>query len=115
MMAKGFVAGIQFEALFQDNLFFELAAHANEMAEKIATELKKCGYSFYVPPCTNQLFPVLPNDLIEKLSEQFLFSIQAKVDKEHSAIRFVTSWATTQKSVDSLREFFARYAAYHKE
>ena len=33
-MAKGFVMGIQFEALFQDDLFFRLAKHANRMAEK---------------------------------------------------------------------------------
>ena len=47
LMAKGFVVGMQFEALFQDNLYFELASHANRMAEQIATVIKECGYSFY--------------------------------------------------------------------
>lgn len=106
LMAKGFIAGIQFEVLFQDNLFFELGNHANVMAEKIAIVLKKCGYSFYVPPCTNQLFPIIPNIILDKLSEEFQYSVQAKVDEEHSAVRFVTSWATTQESVDALSEFF---------
>ena len=105
-MAKGFIVGIQFEVLFQDNLFFELGNHANEMAEKITMVLKKCGYSFYVPPCTNQLFPILPNNLLEKLAREFKYSVQVKVDEEHSAVRFVTSWATTQESVDALSEFF---------
>lgn len=105
LMAKGFVVGIQFEALFQDNLFFELGSHANEMAEKITKVLKEGGYSFYAPPCTNQLFPILPNDVLEKLSEEFQYSVQANVDNEHSAVRFVTSWATTQESVDALCEF----------
>ena len=45
-MAKGFVIGIQFEALFQDDLFFRLAGHANKMAERIARALKEKGYSF---------------------------------------------------------------------
>lgn len=108
LMAKGFVAGMQFEALFQDNLFFELGTHANEMAHKIALVLKECGYSFYAEPCTNQLFPIIPNSLLEKLSKEFLFSIQDKVDEQNTVIRFVTSWATTLESVDALTNFFTK-------
>lgn len=106
MMAKGFVAGIQFEALFEDNLYFELGVHANAMAERIADAIKNGGYTFYTEPYTNQLFPVLPNDLIEKLSEDFAFSLPEKVDENHSIIRIVTSWATTEKSIDNLCEHF---------
>lgn len=106
LMAKGFVVGIQFEALFKDNLFFELGKHANDMAEQIADFLKEKGYSFYAPPCTNQLFPIFPNKILEKLSKEFVYSIQTKVDDDHTAVRFVTSWATTQEGVDQLREFF---------
>lgn len=50
LMAKGFVTGIQFEGLFQDDLFFTLAAHANHMAARIAQSLTQCGYTFYAPP-----------------------------------------------------------------
>ncbi|MDF2540422.1 MAG: aromatic amino acid beta-eliminating lyase/threonine aldolase [Herbinix sp.] len=106
MMAKGFIAGIQFEVLFEDNLYFELGYHANEMAEKISKVLTECGYSFYAPPCTNQLFPILPNDILDELSEKFRYSVQIKLDDHHSVVRFVTSWATTQKGVASLSEFF---------
>lgn len=106
MMAKGFVAGIQFEALFEDNLYFELGVHANAMAGRIADAIKNGGYTFYTEPYTNQLFPVLPNDLIEKLSEDFAFSLPEKVDENHSIIRIVTSWATTEKSIDNLCEHF---------
>jgi threonine aldolase len=109
LMAKGFVVGIQFEALFQDNLFFELGAHANEMAQEIASILSKNGYSFYAEPITNQLFPILPNALLAKLEKEFLFSVQKKIDDDNSAIRFVTSWATTAKSVEALHEFFNNY------
>jgi len=106
MMAKGFVIGMQFEALFQDNLFFKLGTHANEMSERIAKVLEECGYEFYAPPCTNQLFPILPNSILDKLSEEFVYSIEAKVDENNSAVRFVTSWATTKESVDKISEFF---------
>ncbi|MGB8455863.1 MAG: aminotransferase class I/II-fold pyridoxal phosphate-dependent enzyme [Anaerocolumna sp.] len=108
LMAKGFVVGIQFEALFQDNLFFELGTHANEMAEKIANAFKEFGYPFYTPVGTNQLFPILPNDVIEKLEKEFIFNLQKKVDETHSAVRFVTSWATTPKSVDALCDFLKK-------
>ncbi|NLC77131.1 MAG: low specificity L-threonine aldolase [Clostridia bacterium] len=107
LMAKGFVIGIQFEALFQDDLYFRLGKHANDMAEKIAAILKDYGYSFYVPPCTNQLFPILPGETVDKLAQEFKFYIQKKIDDRHYAIRLVTSWATTQESVDRLRQFFA--------
>lgn len=106
MLAKGFLLGIQFEALFQDNLFFELANDANEKAEQIAESLKKHGYSFLTEPCSNQVFPILPNELIEKLSKEFSFIVIENIDDKHSAIRFVTSWATTQESVDALTNFF---------
>ena len=105
LMAKGFVVGIQFEALFENNLFFELGAHANRMAEQIADTLKENGYPFFAPVGTNQLFPILPDEVIGKLEKEFIFSLQKKVDETHSAVRFVTSWATTQKSVDALCEF----------
>lgn len=108
LMAKGFVAGIQFEALFEDNLFYELGIHANVMAEKISTVLKKCGYSFYAPPCTNQLFPILPNHILDQLSNEFGYSIQEKIDEGYSVVRFVTSWATTKESVEALCDFFLR-------
>lgn len=108
LMAKGFIAGIQFEALFQDDLYFELAKYANEKAEQIADILQEKGYSFYAQPCTNQLFPILHNSILDKLSEEFIYSVEEKVDDEHSAVRFVTSWATTVESVDKLIEFFSK-------
>lgn len=106
MLAKGFLLGIQFEALFKENLFLELAIDANEKAEQIAESLKKHGYSFLTESCSNQVFPILPNEIIEKLAKEFSFNIMEEVDDKHSVIRFVTSWATTQESVDALANFF---------
>ena len=107
LMAKGFVLGIQFEALFQDGLFFQLADHANKMAEMVAGALKKYGYSFYVEPCTNQLFPILPNNIMDKLSDGFDFYVQESINQDETVIRLVTSWATTQESVDCLTELLS--------
>ena len=104
MLAKGFLMGIQFEELFKDDLYFKLGKHANDMASIIKAAFMDKGYSFYATPGTNQLFPILPNVLIYKLSKEFLFMIEKEVDDNHSAVRFVTSWATSASSVEKLCE-----------
>lgn len=96
LLAKGWLLGIQFEELFSDNLFFELAAHANEMSGILRKGISDCGYSFASESLTNQLFPVFPKHVIEKLQRDFVFSTQEKIDETHSAIRLVTSWATRE-------------------
>lgn len=99
MLAKGWLLGIQFEELFQNNLFYEMAEHANEMAEQLRKGFVKCGYSFHWNSTTNQLFPVLPNDVVEKLGKDFIFSPQVKIDDTHTCVRLVTSWATKPEGV----------------
>ena len=99
LLAKGRLLGIQFEELFKDNLYFDLAIHANNMAEILKRGIEDAGYSFMINSSSNQIFPILPNGLIKKLEEKYLFMIWEKVDKENSAIRLVTSWATDEKKV----------------
>ncbi len=101
MLAKGWLLGIQFETLFQDNLFFDLAEHSNYMADQLRRGIEACGYSFYWNSTTNQLFPVLPNHVIQALADDFLFSAQTVIDKDTTCIRLVTSWATRQDGVDA--------------
>ncbi|MGV3762374.1 threonine aldolase family protein [Parapedobacter sp.] len=96
LLAKGRVLGLQFRELFRDNLIFELAGHANAQAQIMAQALEKLGYPFLVPPCSNQLFPILPKWVIDKLAEKYLFHVWQPIDREHAAIRLVTSWATTE-------------------
>jgi threonine aldolase len=67
LLAKGRALGVQFEELFRDNLFFELAKHANAMAQIIVSNLKKRGCDFLTDSPSNQIFPILPDELIEKL------------------------------------------------
>jgi len=99
LLAKGRLLGIQFEELFKDNLYFDLAIHANNMAEILKRGIEGAGYNFMINSSSNQIFPILPNGLIKKLEEKYLFMIWEKVDKENSAIRLVTSWATDEKKV----------------
>jgi threonine aldolase len=100
LLSKGRLMGIQFLALFQENLYFDLAQHANNMAKKIADSISKKKYTFLTSPVSNQIFPVLPNKLITQLAEKYEFYIWQKIDEEHSALRLVTSWATLEDKVD---------------
>lgn len=100
LLAKGRILGIQFLELFKDDLFFELASHANSMAEKLSQGIKNLHYNFLVEPASNQIFPVLPNALIKKLEQKYAFHVWQKFDEENSVIRLVTSWATQEKFVD---------------
>ena len=99
MLAKGWLLGIQFEELFQNHLFYDMASHANEMADKLRKGIAACGYSFHWNSRTNQLFPILPNTVMEALKKDFLFSTQLVIDEGHTCIRLVTSWATQPEAV----------------
>ena len=100
LMSKGRLLGIQFFVLFESNLFFDLAKHANQMAKKLANAIKKENFSFLIESQTNQIFPILPNSLIKKLEKKFSFYVWKQIDKKNSAIRLVTSWATQENSVN---------------
>lgn len=102
MLAKGWLLGMQFEALFESDLYQKIGEHANAMAEKIKNAIAQKGYSFQFPPCSNQLFPIFPDDVLQKLEKEFLFTIWEKVDDKHTTIRIVTSWATKEENVQKL-------------
>lgn len=99
LLAKGRVLGIQFLELFRDNLFFDLAGHANKMAKRLIEEISKENIPFLTESPSNQIFPILPNAVITGLQQKFAFHIWEKVDTDRSAIRLVTSWATREEEV----------------
>lgn len=102
MLAKGRLLGIQFAELFRDGLYFRAAKHAVELAQLLKSSLKEKGYSFLVDSPSNQQFPILKNDDVARLHELFGFEDWTKIDGEHTAVRFCTSWATTRETVDAL-------------
>ena len=108
MLAKGWLLGIQFETLFTDGLYYELASHANAMAAILKQGIKDLGYSFTSDSYSNQLFPVFPDSVIAELAKDFLFSANGRMDETHSSIRLVTSWATKETAV---HEFVQKLAA----
>ena len=110
MLAKGRLLGIQFDVLMNDNLYFELGVHAVKLADQIRETLDKVGASYLVPGTTNQIFPVLPDTLLDELSKKFMFTEMERVDATHRAVRFCTSWASTEENVDALCKELERLA-----
>ena len=102
MLAKGRLLGVQFKALFEDGLYFELGKHAVAMADKIRATLEELGVPSLVPGTTNQIFPILADDLLAELEKEFTFVEQERVGPTHRAVRFCTSWATTEENTDAL-------------
>ena len=107
ILAKGQGLGLQFEALFKDGLWLRLAKHANSMATRLANGIKKQGYDLAYEPCTNQIFPVLPAQVVKKLEQSFGFYVWRRLDSTSLVIRLVTSWATREDSVDLFIEALA--------
>ena len=103
-MAKGRLLGIQFLELMKDDLYFELAKHANQQAMKMKNAMTERGLQFLSDTYTNQIFPVISNEIIQKLSENFDFFVWKKIDEKYSAIRLITSWNTSDEAVDRFNE-----------
>lgn len=100
LLAKGRLLGIQFDELFKDSLYFDLARHANLMAERLTEGMKSLGYTFFTDSPTNQIFPILPNAINARLQQDYMFYDWVKMDKNNTAVRLVTSWAITESVVD---------------
>ena len=99
MLAKGRLLGIQFETLFEDGLYWEISDHALRMAEILRGTLEEAGLPMQVSSPTNQLFPIVPDSLLEKLREKYAVTYMNRVDGHSSCIRLCTSWATREENV----------------
>lgn len=104
LLVKGRLLGAQFDALFEDGLYFKLGKHAVQMADELKEVFKRKGARFYLESPTNQQFIIMRNEEIEKLREKVQFSFWEKYDEENSVVRFVTSWATSIESINALEK-----------
>ena len=102
LLAKGRLLGVQFLAYFENDLWLTAARHAVLAAQRIARTFTGAGYRLLADSPTNQIFPIVPNEKMDELAKTFIFEENAPVDEAHTAIRFVTSWATKDASVDAL-------------
>ena len=101
LLAKSRVAGVQFDALFTDDLYLDIARHAIQMAMRLRQLFIEAGIPIKDSP-TNQQFVVLTNKQMETLMQKVLFETWEPIDDTHTLCRFVTSWATTDDDLTVL-------------
>ena len=101
LLAKSRLAGVQFDALFTDNLYLRISRHAIEMAMRLRDLFIQAGIPIRQSP-TNQQFVELSNHQMQQLMQQVLFETWAPIDNDHTLCRFVTSWATTESDLQVL-------------
>ena len=110
MLAKGWLLGLQFDTLLKDNLYLEIAAHANRLAQQLRDTLTSLEIPVLVDSPSNQIFPILPDAVLRKLDNDFTYNLMHRVDDTHCCVRFCTSWATKQADMDALCDVLARYS-----
>lgn len=109
MLAKSRIIGVEFITLFENNLYFDLAKNANNMAQQLNEFFKSNGIEMFVESSTNQIFPILSDSLIEKLRTKYSFETWSKYDETHTVVRFVCSWATKQENIDAFKADFEEF------
>ena len=104
MMAKGRLCGVMFLTALENDDYFEWARHANAMADIVREGMEKGGIPFYQRTTTNQIFAVLTQEQNKALEQNFSYEQWEKLDGGKVAVRFVTSWATSEEDAHKLAD-----------
>ena len=107
LLAKSRVVGVQFEALFSPvgstSLYMTIGQQAVSLAMRLRSLfVERLGYQPFIDSPTNQQFYIIPNSHLDTLRRHVGFEVWCPVDEGHTACRFVTSWATTEKEIMTL-------------
>ena len=102
LLAKGRLLGVQFEALFTDNLYHDISREVVSKAIRLKKAFMEAGYDSVVDSPTNQQFFRLPNEVIDRLKENVSFEMWGPRGENESIVRFVTGWTTTDYEIDEL-------------
>ena len=102
MLAKGRLLGVQYCAALENGLYMDLGKSSIRAAQKLNAGLQAMNIPMRIHSPSNQLFPILPHSVVEKLMEEVSFEHWCKVDETHDCIRFVTAWHTTEEDVQNL-------------
>lgn len=104
LLAKGRVAGVQFDTLFTNGLYDEVGRTAIAAADRIRAALTAKGIALCFGSPTNQIFLLLTRAEAARLQEKVALSFWENPDENHTILRLATSWATTDAQVDRLLE-----------
>lgn len=104
LLAKGRILGIQFDVLFENDLYLHIGESAIACANKLKKWLKDNHFDFYFNSPTNQIFLVVEDSFAKALNENVNFSFCERFNEDHIVIRFATSWDTKEAYINELIE-----------
>jgi len=102
LLAKGKALGVQFEALFSNDLYLQIGKHGIKMAEKIRSALKKKEIPLAINSPTNQIFILVEKKEADRISKKVELTHWDDPDEKHSILRICTSWSTEEADVEKL-------------
>ena len=102
LLAKGRIAGLQFDTLFTDGMYFEISRHAIEMAAKIKEIIRRKGWRVYMDSPTNQQLIIMTEDEMAELAKSVRFDRWGPYDADHTIVRLASSWSTTEEDIAAL-------------
>lgn len=102
MLAKGWLAGLQFDVLFTDDLYFNISKNAIEKAEQLKALFTKHNLQPKLLSPTNQQFVLIEDERLAKLQERVKIGFWEKIDDTHTMVRFCSSWYTTDEDMAEL-------------
>lgn len=94
LLAKGRLLGVQFEALFTDDLYLRIGRHAVRIALQLKQQLLDKGYKMLIDSPTNQQFFILPNEVLDSLAGKVSVGLWGPRGEKETAVRFVTTWSS---------------------
>ena len=102
LLAKGFLLGLQFDALFTDDLYLRLGRQGVSCAMRLREGLRSLGVPFSPESGSNQQFPVLTAEQMEKLEGKVGFEVWEKRADGSAVVRLCTSWRTREEEIDAV-------------
>lgn len=102
MLAKGWLLGLQFEAMFESGLYLNEGEKACAKALRIKEAFAEKGILPFVESNTNQQFMVVNEKQMNELAKNHIFEYEANLGNGNHCIRFCTSWNTSESDTDAL-------------
>ena len=102
MLAKSRVVGVQFSALFTDDLYFRIAKNGADKAEELKALFINKGYELFIDSPTNQQFVILDDETLQRLEGKVGFEVWERAGENRTVVRFASSWSTTEEEIEYL-------------
>jgi threonine aldolase len=101
LLSKHRFLAAQFDAYLADDLWLDLARHANRMADRLAEGLNEIGIKPAWPVEANELFVPLSTEIDRRLKPAgAMYYPWSVISPEITLVRLVTSFSTTEAEVD---------------